>query len=59
MVLVGKINKEIVGLIEVHGGRAVGLSGKDAQLLRARKRMHRDRRRASWWTSASSARSSQ
>ena len=41
MVLVGKINKEIVGLINLHGGRAVGLSGKDGSLLRARKRMHR------------------
>jgi acetylglutamate kinase len=41
MVLVGKINKEIVGLINLHGGRAVGLSGKDASLLRARKRLHR------------------
>jgi acetylglutamate kinase len=41
MVLVGKINKEIVGLINLHGGRAVGLSGKDASLLQARKRLHR------------------
>jgi acetylglutamate kinase len=41
MVLVGKINKEIVGLINLHGGRAVGLSGKDANLLRARRRLHR------------------
>jgi acetylglutamate kinase len=41
MVLVGKINKEIVGLINLHGGRAVGLSGKDASLLRAHKRLHR------------------
>jgi acetylglutamate kinase len=41
MVLVGKINTEIVGLINHHGGRAVGLSGKDGTLLRARKRMHR------------------
>ncbi|MGH7298927.1 MAG: acetylglutamate kinase [Candidatus Rokuibacteriota bacterium] len=41
MVLVGKINKEIVGLINLHGGQAVGLSGKDANLLRARKRLHR------------------
>ena len=39
--LVGKINKEIVGLINLHGGRAVGLSGKDGHLNRARKRMHR------------------
>jgi acetylglutamate kinase len=41
MVLVGKINKEIVGLINLHGGRAVGLSGKDGGLIRARKRLHR------------------
>jgi len=41
MVLVGKINKEIVGLINHHGGRAVGLSGKDANLIRARRRPHR------------------
>jgi acetylglutamate kinase len=41
MVLVGKINKEIVGLINHHGGRAVGLSGKDADLLLARRRLHR------------------
>ena len=40
MVLVGKINKEIVGLINLHGGRAVGLSGKDGGLIRARKRLH-------------------
>jgi len=33
MVLVGKINKEIVGLINLHGGRAVGLSGKDGSLI--------------------------
>lgn len=37
MVLAGKINKEIVSLINRHGGRAVGLSGKDAQLIEARK----------------------
>jgi acetylglutamate kinase len=41
MVLVGKINKEIVGLVDLHGGRAVGLSGKDAGLLRAHRRLHR------------------
>ncbi len=41
MVLVGKINKEIVGLINHHGGQAVGLSGKDAGLIRARRRPHR------------------
>lgn len=37
MVLVGKVNKEIVGLINHHGGMAVGLSGKDGGLLLARK----------------------
>ena len=37
MVLVGKVNKEIVGLINRHGGKAVGLSGKDGNLLRAEK----------------------
>jgi acetylglutamate kinase len=35
MVLGGKINKEIVGLISQHGGRAIGLSGKDGGLIRA------------------------
>jgi acetylglutamate kinase len=37
MVLVGKVNKEIVGLINREGGRAVGLSGKDGALVMARK----------------------
>ncbi|MGH7805209.1 MAG: acetylglutamate kinase [Candidatus Binatia bacterium] len=37
MVLGGKINKEIVALINRHGGDAVGLSGKDGEFLRARK----------------------
>jgi acetylglutamate kinase len=41
MVLVGNINRQIVGLINHHGGRAVGLSGKDGTLIRARKRVHR------------------
>jgi acetylglutamate kinase len=37
MVLVGKVNKEIVGLINLHGGKAVGLSGRDGDLIRAKK----------------------
>ncbi len=37
MVLVGKVNKEIVSLINYHGGRAVGLSGRDGDLIRAEK----------------------
>jgi acetylglutamate kinase len=37
MVLVGQVNKEIVGLINHHGGKAVGLSGKDGNLIQAEK----------------------
>jgi acetylglutamate kinase len=37
MVLGGLVNKEIVSLITHHGGRAVGLTGKDGDLIRARK----------------------
>jgi acetylglutamate kinase len=37
MVLVGMVNKEIVGLINQHGGKAVGLSGKDGNLIEAEK----------------------
>lgn len=36
MVLGGKINTEIVGLINHYGGKAVGLSGKDANLIKAK-----------------------
>jgi len=41
MVLAGKVNKEIVNLINSNGGRAVGLSGKDGRLLTARKMEYR------------------
>ena len=37
MVLVGKVNKEIVTLINQNGGSAVGLSGKDGHLISAKK----------------------
>jgi len=37
MVLVGKVNKEIVSLINHHGGKAVGLSGRDGDLIKAKK----------------------
>jgi acetylglutamate kinase len=37
MVLVGKVNKEIVTLINQQGGKAVGLSGKDGRLITAKK----------------------
>lgn len=42
MVLGGRVNKEIVSLINQHGGRAIGLTGKDAGLIRARKLEVRD-----------------
>jgi acetylglutamate kinase len=37
MVLGGLVNKEIVTLINQHGGRAIGLTGKDGSFIRARK----------------------
>jgi acetylglutamate kinase len=37
MVLGGLVNKEIVHLINCHGGKAVGLSGKDGAMIKARK----------------------
>ncbi len=37
MVLGGLVNKDIVNLVNRHGGKAVGLSGKDGGLIRARK----------------------
>lgn len=38
MVLIGKVNKDIVSLINQFGGKGVGLSGKDSNLLVARRR---------------------
>jgi acetylglutamate kinase len=40
MVLVGKVNKEIVNYINLAGGKAVGLSGKDGNLFIAQKIYH-------------------
>ena len=37
MVLVGRVNKEIVNLINLHGGTCVGLSGKDGWLIKVKK----------------------
>ena len=37
MVLGGRVNKEIVNLLNLNGGKAVGLSGKDGWLIKARK----------------------
>ena len=41
MVLGGQVNKEIVNLVNRHGGRAVGLTGKDGAFIRARKMLVR------------------
>jgi acetylglutamate kinase len=38
MVLTGQVSRELVGLINAHGPHAVGLSGEDGGLLRARRR---------------------
>lgn len=40
MVLVGKVNKEIVNNLHIAGGKAVGISGKDAELIVAEKMYH-------------------
>jgi len=37
MVLIGKVNQHIVSLFNQHGGKAVGLSGRDAGMLQARR----------------------
>lgn len=42
MVLVGKVNKDIVGLINRHGGTAVGISGEDGRMLRVQPKQHQD-----------------
>lgn len=39
MVLGGLINKEIVSLINNHGGKAIGLSGKDGGIIKAKKKL--------------------
>lgn len=41
MVLAGRVNKGLVDRLQRLGGRAVGISGKDGGLFRARKRLHR------------------
>lgn len=44
MVLVGQVNKDVVGYLNQHGGRAVGLSGKDGGLLLCEKLLQEVRR---------------
>jgi acetylglutamate kinase len=49
MVLGGLVNKDIVSLINRHGGLAVGLTGKDGAFIRARKMLIPDKERAGEW----------
>jgi len=48
MVLVGKVNKEIVSLINRHGTLSMGLSGDDGNLIMARKRLAEDGTDIGW-----------
>jgi acetylglutamate kinase len=49
MILGGLINKEIVNLINRHGGQAVGLTGKDGMFIRAKKMLIKDKENAEKW----------
>ena len=49
MVLGGSVNKEIVNLINRHGGRAVGLTGKDGAFIRAKKMLVPDKDKPEGW----------
>ncbi|WP_292993020.1 acetylglutamate kinase [Nitrosomonas sp.] len=49
MVLGGSVNKDIVSLINRHGGKAVGLTGKDGAFIRAKKMLMADRETAGKW----------
>lgn len=42
MVLTGRVNKSLVTLIQQAGGRAVGLCGKDSEILQARQMVEKD-----------------
>ncbi|MGH0033268.1 MAG: acetylglutamate kinase [Myxococcota bacterium] len=43
MVLGGKVNREIVALIQQGGGRAIGLTGSDGAMIRVTRRTEKDR----------------
>ncbi|PTN12353.1 acetylglutamate kinase [Nitrosomonas aestuarii] len=51
MVLGGSVNKDIVNLINRHGGKAVGLTGKDGSFIRAKKMLVKDREKIGEWIS--------
>ena len=52
-VLAGEVQGELVMLINAFGGQAVGLTGKDGGLIRARKLLVKDTKKASPWVSTS------
>jgi len=49
MVLGGLVNKNIVNLINQHGGHAVGLTGKDGSFIRAKRMKIQDKKKADEW----------
>ena len=49
MVLGGAVNKDIVNLINSHGGKAVGLTGVDGAFIKAKKMLMADRETAGKW----------
>ncbi|MDN5836323.1 MAG: acetylglutamate kinase [Nitrosospira sp.] len=49
MVLGGLVNKDIVNLVNRHGGHAVGLTGKDGGLIRAKKMRMPDKEKIGEW----------
>jgi acetylglutamate kinase len=49
MVLGGRVNKEIASLINQHGGRAVGLTGKDGSFIKAKKLKIKSREKSDEW----------
>jgi acetylglutamate kinase len=49
MVLGGLVNKEIVNLINRHGGQAVGLTGKDGMFIRAKRMLMQDKEEVGEW----------
>lgn len=49
MVLGGLVNKDIVSLINRHGGQAVGLTGKDGSFIRAKKMLIEDKEKVGEW----------
>ena len=49
MVLGGQVNKQIVSLINQHGGKAIGITGKDGDFIRARKMKIKSKEKGDKW----------